>query len=396
MRLVVVTALLALVLLAAGGWYFSERIRADVLEVTPYPAVKDLRLQPVPGERVAISTEAEEDLRMLDAPSTFGLDWDGGYGQVSGPVVASGAGEVVRRLEVLAGRPPRAGTPADLDLEAFPDDPRAALGPGVSTVPVESPLGAFPAWFVPAGGAEGADEAAGADGTTWAITVHGKGGSRMEMVRMTRATVAAGLPSLVVTYRNDEGLPRDPSGRYQYGRTEWRDLAAAVEYAGSRGAERVVLGADSMGGAVVASYLRNRPAADGAPEVVGLVLDAPMLDLRSTIGFGADQLGLPLPGVVVDALTWTALQLAEARFDLDLDEVDYLDGDRWLRVPTLLFHGSADTTVPIATSRELAQQHPRLVQLVELPGVEHVRSWNADPGAYERAVDGLVDRVAAD
>jgi len=217
----------------------------------------------------------------------------------------------------------------------------------------------------------------------------------MEMFRMTRATVAAGLPSLDITYRNDEGRPRDPSNYYQYGRTEWRDLEGAIAYAADHGAERVVVGADSMGGGIVASYLRHR--VDGkleGPEVVGLVLDAPMLDFARTVEFGARQLEVPLLGHVPESVTATAEWIAALRYDIDWDAIDYLDDTSWLTVPALVFHGTADKTVPILTSRELAKDEPDLVTLVETEGVHHVRSWNADPEAYAAAVKSFVEGIA--
>jgi pimeloyl-ACP methyl ester carboxylesterase len=246
-------------------------------------------------------------------------------------------------------------------------------------VTYSSSRGEFPAFFV---------DGRGAEKRTWAILVHGKGGSRMEMYRMTRATAAAGLPSLDITYRNDKGHPRDPSGYYEYGRTEWRDLQGAIAYASAHGADRVVLGADSMGGGIVASYLRHREAA-GAPEVVGLVLDAPMLDFGATVSFGARQLDLPV-GHVPESLTWTAKRFAAARFDIDWKTLDYLHSTTWLTAPTLVFHGTADTTVPIATSRELARERPDQVVLIETKGVEHVRSWNADPPRYDALINVFV------
>jgi alpha-beta hydrolase superfamily lysophospholipase len=378
--LVVAVLLLVLVFYAGGGWYFSGRIRSDALAVTPYPPARDLILTPVAGGLRISSTDPDER-RMLAGPSTYGVQWKGGYGQVSGPVVSREGRSVVRRFTVLTGATPAAGTQAELRLEAWPVDPAYGLGKGVQEVRYTSPAGRFPAWLV---------DRPRTDGGTWAVLVHGKGGSRTEMVRMARSFGARGLSTLDITYRNDPGVPRDPSGSYGYGATEWRDLRGAVQYASSHGAERVVLGADSMGGGIVASYLRHR---DGGLPVVGLVLDAPMLDLTSTIRFGARQISLPLLGPVPDSLTWTARSLASARFDVDWDRVDYLDDTSWLRVPTLLFHGTADTTVPIATSRELARAKPRLVTLVEAKGVEHVRSWNADPAAYDAAVARLLGRA---
>lgn len=383
-RVLLVLMLLLLVFFLGGGWYFSGRIRADGLEVKSYPAERHLTLTPLPGGRVQIRSSASNEMKMLRAPSTFGLKWQpGGYGRVFGPVVSQAKGQVVRSFEVVTGEGPAKDTKAELDLVAYPDDPTYALGPKVATVTYASPLGRFPAWLV---------EGNRATTKTWAILVHGKGGSRREMFRMTRATVGAGLPSLDITYRNDEGEPRDPSGYYQYGRTEWRDLQGAVAYATAHGASRLVLGADSMGGAIVASYLQHRKAA-GAPEVVGLVLDAPMLDFGQTISFGARQVKLPLVGPVPDSLTWSAKRIAAARFDLDWRALDYLASTSWLTMPALVFHGTADLTVPISTSRALAKAEPKLVRLIETQGVEHVRSWNADPRAYDEAIRAFVNAL---
>ena len=380
-RLIVVVLALVLVFFAAGGWYFAGRIRSDGLEVKAYPVERNLTLTPAVGGTVSIRSSDPHETRMLQAPSTFGLKWKGGYGRVSGAVVSKGKGRVVRRFQVVAGTPPGQGVKAELDLVAYPDDPTYALGPKVSEVTYSSPLGRFPAWFV---------RGKGPDQKTWAILVHGKGGSRMEMFRMTRATVAAGLHSLDITYRNDEGLPRDPSNYYQYGRTEWRDLEGAVAYAAEHGAQRLVLGADSMGGGIVASYLRHRKAGTKSLPVTGLVLDAPMLDFARTVEFGARQLEVPVLGHVPDSLTRTAEWIAAARYDIDWDAIDYLDDTSWLTMPALVFHGTADRTVPIATSRELAKEEPDRVTLVETEGVQHVRSWNADPEAYAAAVKTFV------
>jgi pimeloyl-ACP methyl ester carboxylesterase len=375
-RLALVVLILLLVFFAGGGWYFSGRIRSDGLEVKPYPVERHLTLSPS-GGTVSIRSTDEHEARMLRAPSTFGLKWKGGYGRVSGPVVSQSPDRVVRRFEVVAGKAPTEGTKAEIDLVAFPDNPKHALGPKVSNVAYQSPRGRFAAWFVP-----GRHPAA----RTWAILVHGKGGSRMEMFRMTRATLAAGLPSLDITYRNDEGQPRDPSGFYQYGITEWRDLQGAVAYAARHGAGRVVLGADSMGGSIVASYLRHREPGTTAPQVTGLVLDAPMLDFGTTISFGARQLEVPVLGHIPESLTWTAKKIAAARYDVDWEALDYLSDTSWLKVPALVFHGTADRTVPIATSRQLEKDKTSLVTLVETKGVEHVRSWNADPAAYDARI----------
>jgi len=217
---------------------------------------------------------------------------------------------------------------------------------------------------------------------------------RLEPLRALGPAISLGLPSLVIGYRNDAGAPADPSGQYGYGATEWQDLAAAVDYAVGHGAESVVLFGSSMGGGIVAAFLER---SESARLVRGVVLDSPMLDLRATVEHGAAQRELPVLGTEIPGvLTATAEWIAGRRYDLDWDAVDYLPGD-WLTVPALVFHGTADDVVPIATTDALRRAHPALVEEVRVDGATHVASWNADPGVYEEreaAFLGCVARTA--
>lgn len=362
--LAALVALLVLLFFLGGGWYFSGQIYADGLKVEHHGPSYGQEVAAVGDGTITIADPADEE-PVLDGDKVYGLEWEGGYGQLTGD--GRGDEKVTRDFTVLAGEPPREGTLVSPDRQAFPADPEAALGDGVETVSFESELGELEAWHAPGTSA------------TWAILVHGKGGEPAEMLRMMRTTVDAGLPSMAITYRNDEGAPRDPSGLYQFGRTEWRDLAAAVDYATANGAQDVVLVGASMGGGIIASYLDHTPDAP----IAGVVLDSPVLDFGETVSYGAEQEPLPLFGHVPAPLTWTAKRITAVRYDVDWAATDYLDDASWLDVPALVIHGEDDLTVPLRTSEELRDANPGLVDLVTVPDAGHVESWNVDPAAYD-------------
>ena len=94
--------------------------------------------------------------------------WDGGA-TVVGEVLADDGERVTRRLD---GPVPPAGTMARLVTSVWESDPRAALGLPFTDVVVPGELGPLPAWRidpVPAATAGG--------GRTWAVLVHGRGGT---------------------------------------------------------------------------------------------------------------------------------------------------------------------------------------------------------------------------
>ena len=377
-RLLVVVAVLSALLLGAGGWYFSSEIRRSALEVREPSTTRGLTVVDAAPGTVTLEPGADADdeaRETLDDATTYGLDWPTGYGRVT--EVAGDDGErVVRRLEVLTGGAPSAGTPARLRRDAFPGDPDVAL-PGVRDVSYRSPAGAFPAWL------------SDGDSSTWAVLVHGRGATRTEMLRLMRTTTALGMPSLAITYRRDA---ETGGGLAQFGQDEWADVEAAVQYALDAGAERVVLVGASMGGGIVASFLERSGLAGRAAAVV---LDSPMLDLGATIRHGAAQRELPLLGLPIPRpLTWTARQIAAQRFDLDGSRVDYLDDTGWLTVPALVVHGTDDGTVPVSVTRRLAAAEPDLVEAVLVEGADHVEAWNLDPAAYDARVREFLQPLA--
>lgn len=383
-RLVVaalVLLLLGVVVVGGAGWYYAGEIHEGALAVdrSPRPAVDDTVVVGVDGGTAVLRRTGEAgDDDPLRRPETYGLVWDGGAGVVSGEPQPHDDGSVVRTLDVVDGRPPAPGTPADLRGDVW-TDPGAAYGVPYVDVDVACGEGVCPAWSV------------AGEGSTWMVFVHGKGSTRAEGLRALGPAVDADLPSLLISYRNDEGAPTDPSGEYRYGDTEWRDLEAAVDFATGEGAERVVLFGASMGGGIVAAFLER---SDRADVVAGVVLDAPMLDLDATVDHGAAQRELPVIGALPDFLTSTAEWLAGLRYGLDWAAVDHLPAD-WLEVPALVFHGTDDDTVPIAITDELATGRPDLVQAVRVEGAGHVRSWNVDPRGYERRESAFLACVTA-
>ena len=56
----------------------------------------------------------------------------------------------------------------------------------------------------------------------------------------------------------------------------------------------------------------------------------------------------------------------------------------------LLFHGDADTTVPVETSDALAKSRTDIVRYHRVHGATHIRSWNMNPAAYETVVHNFL------
>ncbi|HEX6347708.1 alpha/beta hydrolase family protein [Umezawaea sp.] len=366
---VVVVLLLLTGAVLGGGWYYSGQLLEPANSRPGYP---DTSAGPVgDAEEPAVLLEQSEDTVL---PGTWGLLWDGGAARV-GPVEGRPDGKVRRPL--VAGTAPPAGTKVRMATTVWATDPKAALGLDFTDVEVETELGAAPAWFVPG------------TSSTWVVAVHGRAGSRSEALRVLPRLHERGLPTLVVTYRNDtdEGAPASPDGLYHLGGTEWRDVEDAVEYAKANGAANVLLYGWSMGGAIIGQLLARSPV---APSVTGVVLDAPVTSWTKTLELQAANRGVPTAIVPVAEL------VSDWRADIGFDRFDLVENPPAVKPRTLVFHGDADGTVPVRGSRDLAAAAERLrwpLRYVEVPGADHTAAWNTDQAAYERNLGDFLTSV---
>ena len=357
---------LAIALHVGGGWYFATLIGDEAFVVPDVEDTElDLRVVDVSAQTITVEDPDGDDEELYES-GVWGLEWSGGHGQL-GEIVERSDTRIERAFTLISGDAPAAGDAADVSGFAYPGDPQLAFGLEFDEVEIPTPLGEMDAWFVP-----GTDD-------RWVVMVHGKTtAERRETLRSMQTFVELGYPVLSITYRNDPGQPEDPSGYYRFGVTEWVDLAAAVQFAVDGGAGDVVLAGFSTGGAIAVSFME---LSESAPRVAAIVLDSPNLDLSAAVDRGAADrslvFGIPVPGTLVGA----AKIIAEARFDFDFDDLDYLDRAAGIDVPMLVFHGTEDDTVPIEVSRRLFIRRPA-TELIEVVGAGHVDSWNDDPQRY--------------
>lgn len=364
LRFTVVTVSIVLVVAVLGllgiGWYYSGQL-LDPAQARPgYP---DVSLGPTSVN--GVSSVALQKAADTTDPGSWALLWRGGYAQV-GEVLTDRDGKVVRKL--LKGQAPPAGTPVRFSPQMWPGDPKSALGLDFQSVNVPTELGPAPAWLTPG------------SGNTWVIAIHGRAGTPEETLRVIPTLHQLGMSVLSVTYRNDDGAPRSPDGFFHLGDSEWKDVESAMKYATAHGAKHLVLYGWSMGGAIAEQLLAQSPLAG---EVDAVVLDAPSVSWSKTLVLQAQDRGLPLTGL----LTWDAELVSGWRAGIDFGRMELIDSPPAHRPPTLLFHGSADTTVPVQASRDLAAAVGRLgwpLTYVEVADAEHTASWNVDPSGYER------------
>lgn len=333
------------------------------------PDPLDLHVSSISENTVSLRRAAGTSNPRHDEPGHFLLNGTRGLGYV-GPVTATNGVTVVREFRPGRGEL-RVGDAVRLDSFAFPDDPLAAHGIDFENVTFASPLGEFPAWHIPG------------RRDTWAILTHGKGATRRETLRILPVLHRVGIPALAITYRNDEGCPPAPNGRYSYGHAEWEEVHAAAEWALRNGAKRLLLVGYSMGGATSVSFLEK---SDLAHLVDGVILDAPMIDLETTVQHAARLVGVPLWFLSVSN------RVSALRYGFKWRHFDHRDATRQISKPVLLFHGDNDRTVPVSTSDDFARFRPEVVEYHRFVGVDHVRAWNADPGRYEAAVDAFLRR----
>ena len=330
---------------------------------------------------LAVDTGAQtiELARTLDTelPGRYGLYTTGTYGYIKLGAVLSADGTTVRR-KLLTQVEPGARVDRGAGFSGWYYASPSELHLPWSTVLIGSPAGPCPAWFFPAAS------------RTWVIQVHGRGTTRAECLRAVPALHAAGLPNLVVSYRNDGEAPRSRGGAYGLGASEWRDVDAAVAYALRHGAERVVLMGWSMGGAVA---LQTAVNSGNRSRIAGLILESPVVDWRSVLRYQAREAGLraPLPALAMGALSRPiTARLSGAEDAVPFDSLDMVARADELVAPMLILHSDDDGFVPSDASHALHDARPDLVTMPTFAGARHTKLWNYDEASWTGAITDWV------
>jgi uncharacterized protein len=384
--LLAIAALLVGLFYFGGGWYFSNVIYSDALKAQPYDpdGFWTGTVQAVQGQGAEATVTVLPDAEHRDETRfdgvLMGLVFDDGSVVVVGPASGRGPdGGRTRPVVDVVGDMPATGDTYRFTKEIWLTPAQAGLS--ADEITITTPSGDFPATTVRVPGSD-----------KWAVLTHGRGGDRHDMLRMARPLHAAGYNLLLTTYAGDNVARPALDGIWHFGATEFDEIEAAVQYTLDQGAQTLVMGAVSLGGAVTDGFLARSTLAD---QVDAVILDAPVSSLRDSIDESAESRTIPgLGWSIPESLEDVAILIAGLRFGIDFDAIDYTDMADLIDVPLLTFQTSEDQTVPQAVNdRFMNAGSGRGGQYVVVPGAGHVLSWNVDPQAYEATVIEFVERL---
>ncbi|MDZ4045004.1 MAG: alpha/beta fold hydrolase [Rhodoglobus sp.] len=338
--------------------------------VTPMRRATDTEILAVDTGAQTIELQRTPDTEL---PGRYGLFTTGTYGYVKlGAVLSADAGTVRRKL--LTQIEPGARVDRAAAFSGYYYSSPSELHLRWENLLIGSPAGPCPAWYFPA------------SSKTWVVQVHGRGATRAECLRAVPVLHAAGLPNLVVSYRNDGEAPRTKAGAYALGASEWRDVDAAIAYALRHGAERVILMGWSMGGAV---SLQAAVTSGHRDRIAGIILESPVVDWRTVLRFQAKlaRVRAPLPELAMGALQMPlTARLSGADAPIPFDRLDMVARADELTAPVLILHSDDDGFVPADSSHALQEARPDLVTMPRFTVARHTKLWNYDQVGWTTAI----------
>ena len=157
---------------------------------------------------------------------------------------------------------------------------------------------------------------------------------------------------------------------------EAQDVLGGYDYLLSRGLpDRVGLLGRSMGAGTAVL------AAAAEPRVKGLVLDSTYAKATELVAFEVAR-KTPIPQWLASTLVPGMSIAATIFFGINLGDLTPERVVKDIRYPILLFHGRADTRVPVEHGIRVYEAAPPGSEILLVPGVNHVDLFNSDPEMF--------------
>ncbi len=390
-----------LLVLAGGGWYFSGLIYEGGLN-PEFPDTDDIGTA---EDRILVSSIDENTLTLNVEEELWGVLMEKGvYGvrgqngdAVVGKIISSENNIVKRELLKLSGTLVSGDKVNGTNLVTIDEfgsykilgtsswsgqasegvyTPESVSNLDYEIISYTSDLGEFPSYLTTEG-----DKGI-------VIFIHGfRGDYSREVFALMRSgdLNELGYRSMIISYRNDRGVPKDPSGIYQYGTTEWRDIDGAIDEA-LKYTDNVILFGTSGGGGPISSWLQN---VGDRNKVSGIIYEAPVISFWESVEVnGAAR----FPWLPSQLFSYFKI-ITEIRYGVDFSAMDFREAVIESEIPVLLFHGDDDEWVPVEMSDYIASMRTTNLTYVRYENVGHVTSWNADPARYVRELSTFLNSL---
>ena len=390
-----------LLVLASGGWYFSGLIYEGGLN-PEFPDTDDIGTA---EDRILVSSIDENTLTLNVEEELWGVLMEKGvYGvrgqngdAVVGKIISSENNIVKRELLKLSGTLVSGDKVNGTNLVTIDEfgsykilgtsswsgqasegvyTPESVSNLDYEIISYTSDLGEFPSYLTTEG-----DKGI-------VIFIHGfRGDYSREVFALMRSgdLNELGYRSMIISYRNDRGVPKDPSGIYQYGTTEWRDIDGAIDEA-LKYTDNVILFGTSGGGGPISSWLQN---VGDRNKVSGIIYEAPVISFWESVEVnGAAR----FPWLPSQLFSYFKI-VTELRYGVDFSAMDFREAVIESEIPVLLFHGDDDEWVPVEMSDYIASMRTTNLTYVRYENVGHVTSWNADPARYVRELSTFLNSL---
>ena len=391
-KIIISVSSLFIILLIGVGWYFSGLIYEGGLN----PEFPDTNEIGTAEDRILVSSIDSDTITLNVEEELWGVMLERGvYGvrgqngdAVIGNIISSENNIVKRELINLSGTLVSGDRVSGTNLVTIDENgsykimgtsswsgqasegvytPESVSNLAYETISYTSDLGEFPAYLTTEG-----DKGI-------VIFIHGfRGNYSREVFALMRSGDLndLGYRSMIISYRNDPGLPKDPTGIFQYGTTEWKDIDGAINEA-LKYTDNVILWGTSGGGGPASSWLEN---VGDRNKVKGIIYEAPVISFWESVEVnGAAR----FPWVPTQLFSYFKI-VTELRYGVDFSAMDFREAVIESEIPALLFHGDDDEWVPVAMSDYIASMRKKNLTYVRYENVGHVTSWNADPERYVR------------